>query len=263
MRRLLLLSLWVIGFSTSKVPAQIGRNCPGEHPDLPRDKSNTDSWNRAWVVAFKLMGGPNKSSSSLRWFLTLIAFWSTVLLVRIFEVCLVSLGVIPGIFIKGRHIHHFVIGFAVALISLLLSRRRNAYWVLIGIGLGLVTDEFLFWTMLEFDYWSLKNLLAIIATGTLLAVLYLRKRSEEHADPDDFKQPEVKCGGKHPIALQISRLHWIVRLAASILIMVYVFSFGNVALARTRKNVVAHSKMVAIRLKSINHKSLSHLRRRL
>ena len=235
--------------------------CPGEHADFLRDKSNTDSWNRACLLAFKLMGGPNQSSCSLRWFLTLIAFWSTALLVRIFEVCLVYLGVIPGIFIKGRHIHHFVIGFALVLISPLVSRSRNAYWVLIGIGLGLLTDEFLFWTMLEFDYWSLKNLLAIIATGTFLAVLYQRKRNEEHADPDDFKHPAVKCAGAHPIALQTSGLHWVVRLAASILIMIYVFSYGNVALARTRQNVVAHTKMAASRIKSINHKSLSHLRR--
>ena len=225
--------------------------CPGEHPDFLRDESNTDSWNRACLLAFELMGGPNKSCSSLRWFLTLIAFWSTVLLVRIFEVCLVYLGVIPGIFIKGRHIHHFVLGFALVLISPLLRRRRDAYWVLIGIGLGLLTDEFLFWTMLEFDYWSLKNLLAIIMTGTFLAVLYQRKRSEEHADPDDFKHPEVKSGGAQ----------WLVRLTASILIMVYVFSYGNVALARTRQNVVAHTKMAASRIKSINQKSLSHLRR--
>ena len=260
MRRLLLFLSSLIGFSTSTVLARIGRNCLGEHPDLLRDKSNTDWWNRARVVAFKLMGGPNKSSSSLPWFLTLMAFWNTVLLVRILEFSLVSVGVIPGIFIKGRHVHHFVIGFVLVLISPLLRRSRNAYWVLIGIGVGLVTDEFLFWTMLEFDYWSLKNLLAIIAIGTLLAVLYQWKRREEHAGADDFKEPEVKCGGKLPMALRVS---WIVRLAAAIFIMVYVFSYGNVALARTRQNVVAHSKMAASRLKSINHKSLSHLRRNL
>ena len=97
------------------------------------------------------MKGPGDTDSSSQWLLTLGAFWSTVLLTRILEVWLVALGIIPGIFIRGRHVHHFVVGFALVLVSLLM-RKKQTSWVLLGVGLGLVTDEFLFWTMLEFDY---------------------------------------------------------------------------------------------------------------
>ena len=121
--------------------------------------------------------------SSLRWFVTLVAFWSTVLLTRILLVWLVALGIIPGIFIGGLHVHHFAIGFALVLVSLVVRNiKKKTSWVLLGVGLGLATDEFLFWTMLRFDYWSLKNLLATVATGTLLAVLYQRHRTREHVD---------------------------------------------------------------------------------
>jgi len=129
------------------------------------------------------MTRPELMNSSLRWFVTLVAFWSTVLLTRILEVWLVTLGIIPGIYIGGRHIHHFAIGFALVLVSPVVRNiKKETSWVLLGVGLGLVTDEFLFWTMLEFDYWSLKNLLATVATGTLLAVLYQRNRTMEHVD---------------------------------------------------------------------------------
>ena len=129
------------------------------------------------------MNGPGDTDSSLQWLLTLVAFWSTVLLTRILEVWLVALGIIPGIFIQGRHVHHFVVGFALVLLShLMRKRKKQTSWLLLGVGLGLVTDEFLFWAMLEFDYWSLRNLLAVIATGTVLAVVYERHRTSECAE---------------------------------------------------------------------------------
>lgn len=151
------------------------------------------------------MGGLNKTDSSLRWFLTLITFWGTVLLTRILEIWLVALGIIPGIFIRGRHVHHFGIGFALLLLSLLVRKdKQKTSWVLIGVGLGLVTDEFLFWTMLEFDYWSAKNLLATIATGTLLAILYQRNLTMEYVDQKDFEYLGGRRTHANPAQPQVS-----------------------------------------------------------
>ena len=39
MRKLIRISIPVLLFATAIVQAQIGHNCPGEHPDLLRDKS--------------------------------------------------------------------------------------------------------------------------------------------------------------------------------------------------------------------------------
>jgi GT2 family glycosyltransferase len=53
------------------------------------------------------------------------------------------------------------------------------------------------------------------------------------------------------------------RIASLALLLVYVFSYGNVALARSRKSVVARSKHAVSRIETIGHNSLSkHLRRR-
>jgi len=146
------------------------------------------------------MNGPGDTDSSLQWLLTLGAFWSTVLLTRILEVWLVALGIIPGIFIRGRHVHHFVVGFALVLVSPLMRKtKKQTSWVLLGVGLGLVTDEFLFWTMLEFDYWSLRNLLAVIATGTVLAVVYQRRRTAECVDLDDLGDLHEKHSHENPV----------------------------------------------------------------
>jgi glycosyltransferase involved in cell wall biosynthesis len=147
----------------------------------------------------------NKTDSSLRLLMMLSAFWSTVLLVRILEVWLAAVGIIPGITIRGRHVHHFVIGFALIVLSSLLRKdMKEARSLLMGAGLGLMTDEFLFWTMLEFDYWSLKNLLAIVATGTVLVVLYQRKRSVEYVALGEFA--DLGSGRRHenPTAPQVS-----------------------------------------------------------
>jgi hypothetical protein len=330
------------------------------------------------------VNGPGDTDSSSQWLLTLVAFWSTVLLTRILEVWLVALGIIPGIFIRGRHVHHFVVGFALILLSPLMRKRKTqTSWLLLG-GLGLVTDEFLFWAMFEFDYWSLRNLLAVIATGTVLAVVYQRQRTGEwtecaalddlgdlhqkqrHENPalplasvvvpaykeaknlpltlasllnQEFKDFElivvdngstdkttaiakdlgarvigedrrgiaharqagflsskggiivttdadtvvppdwlsrivkkfredtnlVAIGGRLPTIRQElpSRSSLAIRVAALALLLVYVFSYGNVALARSRRNVVAGGKHAATRVVSIGHNSLAkHLRHR-
>jgi hypothetical protein len=44
MRKLLLFSLCAMVFSAGAMQAQIGHNCPGEHPDLLRDKSGQLHW---------------------------------------------------------------------------------------------------------------------------------------------------------------------------------------------------------------------------
>src|SRR4029077_2365310 len=116
-----------------------------------------------------------------------------------------ALGIIPGIFIRGRHVHHFVVGFALVLVAPLMRRcKRQTSWALLGVGLGLVTDEFLFWTMLEFDYWSLRNLLAVIATGTILAVVYQHHRTAEWVDLDDFGDLHARRSHENPEQPRVS-----------------------------------------------------------
>jgi len=99
--------------------------------------------------------------------LIFISFWSIIIIVRsiIFEN--LRENKTTHIIIKGVHIHHFIIGFLLLLISIIIyrftnGRKRFIPLLFFGIGLGLVFDEFLFWSKLQFDYWALKNFLAII-----------------------------------------------------------------------------------------------------
>ena len=151
------------------------------------------------------MNGSGDTDSSLQWLFTLVAFWGTVLLTRILEVWLGAIGIIPGIFIRGRHVHHFVVGFALVLVSFAARKnKKQTPWVLLGVGLGLVTDEFLFWTMLKFDYWNLQNLLAVIATGIVLAAVYQRHRTAECVDLDDLGDLHEKRGHVNPVQPRVS-----------------------------------------------------------
>lgn len=109
--------------------------------------------------------------------LVCLSFWLTVILVRVVIFWSVINGTIPALFLKGYHIHHFVTGFVLLIIAaILFSRKKFSKYTplaLFGCSVGLIADEFLFWTSGHFDYWSLVNLAAILAIGTAMAVTYI------------------------------------------------------------------------------------------
>lgn len=96
-------------------------------------------------------------------------FALTVLIVRGTIFVAVSFDHIPAVFIRGLHVHHFVFGFLLVLLALDESRNSHVPRFLLelalGIGLALMFDEFAYWSLLRFDYWSGINLVAVSLLG--------------------------------------------------------------------------------------------------
>ena len=109
--------------------------------------------------------------------LVCLSFWLTALAVRSIIFWSVYHGRLPAVFIEGYHIHHFVTGGLLLILALVMFSERifSSYipLALIGCALGLMFDEFLFWTRGHFNYWSLANLIATVSIGTLMMAGYL------------------------------------------------------------------------------------------
>jgi len=123
---------------------------------------------------------PNTKTSTLNRFFAIAyaSFWATIFFVRIVEFIALLYNRFPAITIDRTHIHHFATGFLLIIISMALaffSEINDAFPAMIfGIGLGLVADEFLYWTLGRFNYWSYANCAGtlLIALGLLAAVYY-------------------------------------------------------------------------------------------
>jgi glycosyltransferase involved in cell wall biosynthesis len=135
-----------------------------------------------------------KTSTMNRFFaIAYASFWATIFFVRIVEFIALLYNRFPAITIDRTHIHHFATGFLLIIISMALaffSEINDAFPAMIfGIGLGLVADEFLYWTLGRFNYWSYANCAGtlLIALGLLAAVYYtLGSNSSDDADVPPF-----------------------------------------------------------------------------
>ncbi len=111
--------------------------------------------------------------------LACLGYWLTVLLTRTIIFLSLQRGRTPAIFLRGFHVHHFITGYILLLVALFLGRRHKSpktIALLLGISLGLVFDEFLYWTQMRFDYWSTANLIAIGVSGLAITLLYFEAR---------------------------------------------------------------------------------------
>ncbi|MEK7103383.1 MAG: hypothetical protein AAB870_03485 [Patescibacteria group bacterium] len=159
--------------------------------------------------------------------LVFVSFWLTVLVVRGAIFWLVSHGIFPWIIIGGYHIHHFVTGFLVILISLFLItkqlRSRYIPVLLFGCGIGLIVDEFIFWTIGNFDYWSFLNVLAVSIGGAIICIWYSHKKKKERE-----------------LTLSVIRSVWvtswplILATIVGFILLVELFSFENEMLERAK-----------------------------
>jgi hypothetical protein len=117
-------------------------------------------------------------------FFILLAYWVTFFIVRggIYG-SLMYYGKSPAIYFQGIHVHHFFTGFMILLFVLayyFFREEAGRLWFLIfGVSLGLIFDEFTFWTELHFDYWTIGNFLAVYAMGVFLLFLFLLSRKTE------------------------------------------------------------------------------------
>lgn len=117
-------------------------------------------------------------------FFILLAYWVTFFIVRgIIYGSLRHYGASPAIFFRGIHVHHFFTGFMILLFALayyFFKEEAGRSWFLIfGVSLGLVFDEFTFWTALNFNYWSIGNFCAVVVAGIVLLFLYLFQRKQK------------------------------------------------------------------------------------
>ncbi len=106
-----------------------------------------------------------------------LTMWLTAIAVRGVIFWSVYHGVIPAVFVRGYHIHHFIMGFFMLIIAaVMLSKRIFSKYIpltLAGSALGLVFDEFLYWTRGHFNYWSMVNLMGTVSIGFLMIAFYL------------------------------------------------------------------------------------------
>ncbi|MBX4205148.1 MAG: hypothetical protein KW788_03110 [Candidatus Doudnabacteria bacterium] len=113
-------------------------------------------------------------------------FCLTVIIVRATILVSINLDHIPAIYVRGWHIHHFVFGFLCLVLVLdEYGRKKMPRWmaeVLLGVGLGLMFDEFAFWTMGKFDYWSMNNFFAAISLGIGAGILSRVNRQPFHVN---------------------------------------------------------------------------------
>jgi len=102
-------------------------------------------------------------------------FCLTVLIVRATIFISINLDHVPAIYVHGWHMHHFVIGFLCLVLVLdEYGRKRMPRWmaeILLGLALGLTFDEFAYWTLGRFDYWSMNNFFAAISLGIGAGIL--------------------------------------------------------------------------------------------
>jgi glycosyltransferase involved in cell wall biosynthesis len=138
----------------------------------------------------------NRSSINRFFAISYASFWATIFFVRIVEFIALFYNRYPAIIIHNTHIHHFISGFLLIIISVGLSffsEIHDAFTATtFGIGLGLVADEFLYWTLGRFNYWSYAN-----CAGTLLIALALLAAVFFTLDPDlsENKNNKIKPSG--------------------------------------------------------------------
>lgn len=104
-------------------------------------------------------------------------FCLTVLTVRLSIFWALIYNHTPAVYVQSIHIHHFVFGFIFLILSIATFKlHRCPRWLfelLLGISLGLVFDEFIYWTTLDFNYWDLGNFFAVLFISALSGYLSL------------------------------------------------------------------------------------------
>ncbi|MDP2656125.1 MAG: hypothetical protein Q8P11_01005 [bacterium] len=171
------------------------------------------------------------TSHNILW--VFVSFWLTILGMRSILFWLVSHGIFPWIIIRGYHIHHFVSGFIVIILSFFLIGRqlRSRYIpvLLFGGGMGLVVDEFIFWTLGDFNYWSLLNL-AAVGIGAVIILLWYSQRKKKERE----------------LTLSVIRSVWvtswplILATAIGFVLLVELFSFENAVLEQAKNTIKDH-----------------------
>lgn len=80
----------------------------------------------------------------------------------------------PQVMISGLHIHHFIFGLALLLVTLMVYRATNGgkprlCSLMTGIGLAMVLDETSLWFPVGPEgYWAVQNLFVTVIVGVFL-----------------------------------------------------------------------------------------------
>jgi hypothetical protein len=138
--------------------------------------------------------------TSAHYFLAIsyVSFWTTIFCVRIVELISLAYDRFPAIIIDQTHIHHFITGFILLFMVLLLETflevNSAVKAIIFGLGLALISDEFLYWTLGRFNYWSYANCVGtILISIILLAAIYYTFSNSSLADTydTDIRRPRT------------------------------------------------------------------------
>lgn len=121
-------------------------------------------------------------------FIVFLSFWSTILLTRYLTFEFITVfHQYPVLYLSGVPIHHFLVGLLLVSFVLTIKMFRKNFTLLnlllLGMGLGFITDEFWLITTGNFTtdniYWAGENLAAIIVIGVIsyIIVKVLERRS--------------------------------------------------------------------------------------
>ena len=151
-------------------------------------------------------------------------FFATVLVVRGGIFFAGYFHKIPAIYVDGLHMHHFATGYLILLLAVAGAAKKHfPNWLLeglFGVALGLIFDEFIFWTLWRFDYWSMANFFATVSLSTVAGNL---SRLHPRAVEIHMVQP---WHTRHHIRYSFWR-HLVMPWAVFVVVLWAIFIFGN------------------------------------
>jgi glycosyltransferase involved in cell wall biosynthesis len=141
-------------------------------------------------------------------FVVFLSFWVTILIVRYFTFEYLRIAhEYPILQIGSLSIHNFILGLFLVVVfigtRILTNRLSFANLILLGIGLGLITDEF--WLLVTGNfttdnvYWAVQNLVAILVLGILSYVImkFLGIKKEKLTTDEQLHSPHKNPENPH------------------------------------------------------------------
>ncbi len=133
----------------------------------------------------------DKEINSSEYLALFFSFWITEFVVRFVIFGSFLNGVFPGITINGFRVHHYITGFALLFVSIILAlfHKRKIFYPLLGISSALIMDEFSYWTILKVDYWNPLNIIAPFSAG--IGLLFLLKLKTNFYSLPSIKRAKI------------------------------------------------------------------------
>lgn len=179
-----------------------------------------------------------------------LGFWLTAVFMRLIIFWAFLHGRTPAIYIRSHHVHHFIFGLAILLITGILyyysTLPGRLLLLLAGIGSGLMFDEFLYWTRGTINYWSLYNFCALAVGGVACLFVYFYAKRQNLGI--NIKLPDEKHS-----------FHWVTApFALSLLFLYCLFLMQHTMVAQA-----AEKRSLKFQIKALEHRAKEEIKQEL